>query len=67
MIDTHAHPGTRVVQQWDPGTPVYDTAGVWIGIVSLHNVPGPYLHVQKGRLFRDSVIDVGTRIKMQAH
>jgi hypothetical protein len=38
-------------QHVDPGTPVYDADGRWVGIVSLRNMPGPYLVVQKGRMF----------------
>lgn len=38
-------------QNMDAGTLVYDTHGAWVGIVSLRNAPGPYLAVQKGRLF----------------
>ncbi len=38
-------------QQLDAGTPVYDADGRWIGIVSVHNVPGPHLTVEQGRWF----------------
>lgn len=38
-------------QHLDPGTLVFDAEGKWVGIVSLHNTPGPSLVVQKGRWF----------------
>ena len=42
-------------QQVAPGTPVYDAGGAWVGIVSLANVPGPSLVVQKGRWFPKNI------------
>ncbi len=42
-------------QQAAPGTPVYDADGAWVGIVSLANVPGPSLTVQKGRWFPKNI------------
>ena len=44
----------------DPGTPVYDAEGKWVGIVSLRHMPGSHLVVQMGRLFpKDIYVPAG--------